>query len=335
MINNTLFQQIAKNLTQIKNLIVQIQSKFHKTEQAELIAVTKYATTMQLFALVLNGQLKFGENYLQEAVRKDKSLKFIQYLLTNNLVAVYCDFIAQIGEKLPLTSANNLDTYLSVLFSDKTNTTDYPQLLTLIEQLSKDYLDLSNFSAEILLDCTFIYCLRDWLHIKENHDYLLDALNNLEIHIIGNLQSKKIKDAVAISSAIATVDSVKTLEKIAEQATKQQIASVNILLQLRSPNVTGDNRHGCEPKLIFELISLAKKLPNINIQGIMFIASTQNLPQEYEYAQQVFNNIKAKLGSNCKILSMGMSDSLEVALKYGSTQVRIGSALFQTNTAGA
>lgn len=157
---------------------------------------------------------------------------------------------------------------------------------------------------------------------------------DIEWHLIGHLQSNKVKYIAPFVSLIHAVDSFKLLEEIDKQAKKNNRA-INCLLQVYI--ATEESKFGLdydEVKLILRSEKFAS-LKNIKIVGLMGMATntvdTGVIKKEFSLLANFFDTLK--LGSkspNCEfsILSMGMSGDYQIALECGSNMVRIGSSIF-------
>lgn len=150
-------------------------------------------------------------------------------------------------------------------------------------------------------------------------------------HLIGHLQSNKVKTAVEIFDLIQSVDSYKLAEAINKEAQKQNKVQ-NILLQVNLTNEETKFGLGVE-----EVLPLAKKIDefsNVSLQGLMYIAPNLENKEEllplfekmYHLYEKVLNlNLK---NANIKYLSMGMSDDFPYAIYMGANLIRIGSSIF-------
>ena len=157
---------------------------------------------------------------------------------------------------------------------------------------------------------------------------------DIEWHLIGHLQTNKVKQVASFVSLIHSVDSFKLLEEINKQGKKIN-RTINCLLQVYIANE--ETKFGLDQQ---ELISLIKsdKIASLNfvkIIGLMGMATfTDNKEQvrkEFKSLKNLFEEIKTlKLHSNIEMkeLSMGMSQDYEIAIEEGSTLVRIGTAIF-------
>lgn len=156
---------------------------------------------------------------------------------------------------------------------------------------------------------------------------------DIEWHMIGHLQTNKVKYIAQFVSLIHSVDSIKLLEEIDRQGKKVD-RTIDCLLQIYIANE--ETKFGFSPEEAVELIeNFPSTLSNIKIIGLMGMATfTSNQGQirsEFKVLKNIFENLKSrKLPDNISMLelSMGMSSDYKIALEEGSTLVRIGSAIF-------
>ena len=165
------------------------------------------------------------------------------------------------------------------------------------------------------------------LHYGENKvQEALDKWNNvkdqnksIKIHLIGRLQTNKVKLALKIFDYIHSLDSEKLAIKISQEQKKQE-KSPKIFIQVNIGNE--DQKSGINKEKLFEFYKFCKNL-NLNIIGTMCI------PPNHEKAENYFfemNRINKEL--NFKDLSMGMSGDYLNAIKNRATYIRIGSKIF-------
>ena len=157
---------------------------------------------------------------------------------------------------------------------------------------------------------------------------------DIEWHLIGHLQTNKVKYIAPFVAMIHAVDSFKLLEEINKQAQKED-RIIPVLLQFRIAEE--DSKYGLEISdavLILESEALTT-LENIQICGVMGMATfTHDLQQvrtEFQQLKRYFDLLKTRYFSQdlaFKEISMGMSGDYEIAIEEGSTMVRIGSLLF-------
>ena len=148
-------------------------------------------------------------------------------------------------------------------------------------------------------------------------------------HMIGHLQTNKVKKVVPIVSLIHSIDSIKLL-KIVNKESKKINKVTNCLIQI---NISKEStKYGFDNNEIdFLNKSFLKGYENIKIRGLMGMASFSNdeniVKSEFENLNKIYNNIKNSI-DDIDILSMGMSNDYKLALEAGSNMVRIGSKIF-------
>lgn len=143
---------------------------------------------------------------------------------------------------------------------------------------------------------------------------------DIELHLIGPLQSNKAADAVALFDVIETVDREKIARALADEIRKQGKAP-KLYVQVN----TGlePQKAGIEPKQTVAFVELCRKELGLSIEGLMCIPPAEENPGPH-FA------LLAKLARECGVekLSMGMSGDFETAVEFGATSVRVGSAIF-------
>ena len=145
--------------------------------------------------------------------------------------------------------------------------------------------------------------------------------------LIGHLQRNKVKKAVSLFDRIQSVDSLKLLEKINDEAEKIQKKQA-ILLQL---NFTKDpQKFGFEPEFLTKHLEKIMQYPHIQVEGIMTMAplglAKDELYNFFVEAKTFYDILKSRYNS-IGTVSMGMSQDYELALEAGSNLVRLGSIL--------
>ncbi len=147
-------------------------------------------------------------------------------------------------------------------------------------------------------------------------------------HLIGHLQSNKVKKAVELFDVIQSLDSLRLAEEINRQAALQGKTQECLIEVKVSSEVS---KSGVAPESLKELLAGCSKLSSIQVRGIMAIPPlTEKIEDSRHYfkqARQLFDEARISY-PEMKILSMGMSDDYVIAVEEGSTMVRIGSALF-------
>ena len=149
-------------------------------------------------------------------------------------------------------------------------------------------------------------------------------------HMIGHVQTNKVKFMVPFVSLIHGVDSLKLLEEINKQALKNN-RIIDCLLQIHIAEE--ETKFGLNEAELIELLQsdTFKNLHNIKVIGLMgmatFTESQSQIRKEFQHLKTIFDQFKIQ-NSSFKILSMGMSGDYQLAIECGSTMVRIGSSIF-------
>jgi PLP dependent protein len=148
-------------------------------------------------------------------------------------------------------------------------------------------------------------------------------------HLIGHLQSNKVRDAVELFEMIQSVDSLalaREINKHCEQASKR----MPILLEV---NVAGEaSKFGYKPESLLAELKELNALPKIEIHGLMAIPPYTTDPEKarpyFRRLRELKTDCEQIFGAPLPHLSMGMSGDFEVAIEEGATMVRIGTSLF-------
>jgi len=152
-------------------------------------------------------------------------------------------------------------------------------------------------------------------------------------HMVGHLQTNKVKDALKMSDLIHSVDSSGLAQEIDKQAAKINKIQ-DILLEV---NVSGEaTKFGLKPEATIEIIQEIGKFKNINIRGLMTIAPLVDNPEESRPYFRKLRDLRNRINelnrqnrlNELNILSMGMTDDFEVAIEEGADIVRLGRAIF-------
>jgi len=158
-----------------------------------------------------------------------------------------------------------------------------------------------------------------------------NAYDGCPVHFIGHLQTNKVRQVVGKVDIIQSVDSLRLLRSIQDEACRQGIRQ-KILLEI---NIAGEaSKSGFAYDEILPLLDNISKYPNIWVQGLMVIPPIcQNPGNNDKFFQKILQlsvDITTKKYDNVfmDILSMGMSDDYTDAIRCGSTMVRIGTAIF-------
>ena len=160
---------------------------------------------------------------------------------------------------------------------------------------------------------------------------------DIEWHMIGHIQRNKVKYMAPFVSLIHGVDSLRLLAEINKQALKNN-RIIDCLLQVKI--AAEENKFGLSENEVLNLLASEeiKNFQNIKIVGLMgmatFTDNQEQLQKEFEMLKCVFDNLTHRKSSNfnLKTLSMGMSDDYHIAIKNGSTMIRVGSSIFGKRT---
>lgn len=172
--------------------------------------------------------------------------------------------------------------------------------------------------------------------IQEMAEKFEQMPKDIEWHMIGHVQTNKVKFMASFVKLIHGVDSLKLLEEINKQALKNN-RIIDCLLQLHIAEE--ETKFGLNETELKDLLQsdAFKKLQNIRITGLMgmatFTDNQEQIKKEFLHLKSIFDNLAPYLKSencNLKILSMGMSGDYQLAIECGSTMVRIGSSIFGT-----
>jgi hypothetical protein len=156
---------------------------------------------------------------------------------------------------------------------------------------------------------------------KEKIPQLGDLQPHPTWHLVGHLQTNKVKAAVEIFDLIESVDSV----RLAELLNSRIQGKLPILLQV---NVADEaSKFGFAPAELPSALARINQLTNLEVKGLMTIAPLVDHPEEVRPIFRELRQLRDALG--LEHLSMGMTDDFEVAVDEGATIVRIGRAIFQ------
>ena len=214
----------------------------------------------------------------------------------HNSVQKYKDIISAIDKKLEEQKINYAPKIIAV-----SKTFKLEKILPLIEYGHLDYGENKVLEA-----------VDKWSEIK------LKKLD-IKLHLIGKLQTNKVKQAIKIFDYIHSLDSKKLAQKIADEQNKQ---NKNIKLFIQVNIGDEEQKSGIRVDQIENLITFSKKL-NLNIIGLMCIPPVDEEPDKF------FQEIKfLSKKFNLQEISMGMSSDYLKAIENSSTYLRIGSSIF-------
>lgn len=151
---------------------------------------------------------------------------------------------------------------------------------------------------------------------------LRQAFSDIELHLIGPLQSNKAKEAVALFDVIETVDREKIAAELAKEITRQG-RSVRLYVQVNTGSEP--QKAGIEPKEAVAFVTRCREVHGLVIEGLMCIPPADENPGPHFALLE-----KLAREAGVEKLSMGMSGDYELAVAFGATSVRVGSAIFGT-----
>ncbi len=166
--------------------------------------------------------------------------------------------------------------------------------------------------------------------IQEMTEKYEELPKDIKWHMVGHVQSNKIKYMAPYVDLVHGIDSLKSL-KILNKEAKKNNRVIRCLLQLKiSDEFTKFGLSKDEIESILNSINILD-LMNINVAGIMTIGSfTENMDvvvKEFDKTKKIFDSLKTAF-PNLKILSMGMSNDYKIAINHGSNMIRVGSLIF-------
>ena len=161
---------------------------------------------------------------------------------------------------------------------------------------------------------------------------IVEKYNNLpkdiEWHMIGHLQKNKVKHISKFISLIHSLDRLSLAKEIDKNARKDN-RSINCLIQIKISK--DETKYGLNPKEIDSFYRELKEFKNLNIVGLMAMATFTKdqilIAEEFKEMKNLFLKMKS-INSSFKILSIGMSDDYLIAINNGSNMIRVGSKIF-------
>ena len=154
---------------------------------------------------------------------------------------------------------------------------------------------------------------------------------DVEWHMIGHLQTNKVKMIAPFVSMISSVDSERLIEEIEKQAAKYN-RTIDILLEVHVAEE--ETKSGWSEEELYNYLATGalERMEHIRVRGVMTIASNTDdqsvVRRDFQHIRNIFEELKPRFGEAFDTLSIGMSDDYPLALEYGSTMVRVGTAIF-------
>ncbi len=154
---------------------------------------------------------------------------------------------------------------------------------------------------------------------------------DIEWSMIGHLQTNKVKMIAPFVSMIASVDSERLIEEIEKQAAKCERV-IDILLEVHVADEETKSGWDVDELRAYLASGALERMEHVRVRGVMTIATNTDdesiVRRDFQTIRDVFAELKPRFGEAFDTLSIGMSDDYPIALEYGSTMVRIGTAIF-------
>jgi pyridoxal phosphate enzyme (YggS family) len=167
--------------------------------------------------------------------------------------------------------------------------------------------------------------------VQEAEEKLKDIAEKVEKHLVGHLQTNKVKKTIELFDMIQSVDSFHLAEEVSKRALEKG-KSMDVLVEV---NTSGEKtKFGVEPEQTANLVESISKLEGIRVKGLMTVGLFSDDPEAtrpcFKKLKSLFDEIKSTHIPNVEMryLSMGMTSDFEVAIEEGSNMVRIGTGIF-------
>lgn len=167
--------------------------------------------------------------------------------------------------------------------------------------------------------------------IQEAEEKFKFITRDVEKHLVGHLQTNKVKKALELFDLIQSVDSLHLAEEISKRA-KEKGKSTEVLIEV---NTSGElSKYGVKPDEVSNLVEQISELGNVKIKGLMTVGLLTDEMDKvrpcFVKLRNIFESLKRLKKENVemKYLSMGMSSDFEMAIEEGSNMIRIGTAIF-------
>ena len=173
-------------------------------------------------------------------------------------------------------------------------------------------------------------------YVQEAKSKVAALSSEAEFHLMGPLQSNKVRDAVALFDVIQSVHTTKVLSLISKEAVKSGKVQ-RVLLQI---NISRDpNKSGFAPEEVGSVLDEALSLPGVAVEGIMAITAiyddSESVRSDFRALRSIAGTVHGRVNEIVRgtyvaaaVVSMGMSGDYGIAIEEGSSMVRIGTAIF-------
>lgn len=168
-------------------------------------------------------------------------------------------------------------------------------------------------------------------HVQELCQKIEEIQEPVKWHLIGHLQTNKVKYIIGKTELIHSLDSLRLAEEIEKQSAKKEVVT-KVLIEVNVANEA--SKHGFKVEEVLPAVKALSQMPHIRVEGLMTVAPFVEDPEEnrtifrkllalsVDIQKQKFDNISVN------ILSMGMSNDYKIAIEEGATMVRVGTAIF-------
>ena len=154
---------------------------------------------------------------------------------------------------------------------------------------------------------------------------------DIEWVMIGHLQTNKVKMIAPFVSLVTSADSERLIEEIEKQAAKNE-RTIDILLEVHIADEESKSGWSLSELREYLASGALERMEHIRVRGVMTIATNTDdeaiIRRDFNNIRAIFEELKPRFGEAFDTLSIGMSDDYPIALEYGSTMVRIGTAIF-------
>ena len=152
--------------------------------------------------------------------------------------------------------------------------------------------------------------------------------DNIEWHMIGHLQKNKVKYIAGFIKLIHSLDRISLAKEIDRQAKKEN-RIIDCLIQIKISKE--DSKFGLKIEDFTDFYKNMETFKNLNVIGLMgmatFTSDIEVIDEEFKMIKRIYDNV-ASIDPKFRVLSIGMSDDYNIAIKNGSTMIRVGSKIF-------
>lgn len=168
-------------------------------------------------------------------------------------------------------------------------------------------------------------------HVQELCEKIEVIEQEVNWHLIGHLQTNKVKYIIGKTALIHSLDRLRLAEEIERQSAKAGVIT-KVLLEVNVANEP--SKHGFKMEEVMDAIQVIHQMKHIKVEGLMTVAPFVENPEEnraifrelYDLSVDIQNQKFDNISTN--ILSMGMSNDYKIAIEEGATMIRVGTAIF-------